>query len=257
MTLSEMERLSGKLETDWFANAFDALYPIVYAHRTVEAATAESAFAIDQLKLCESCSVLDLCCGNGRHMVHLLQHTPHVTGLDYSPDLLGFARVQLGETARLLRGDMRAIPFEGVFDAVANFFTSFGYFQDYSENLSVAQGIARALKPKGRFFVDYLNPDYVRSHLDPETHRKAGDLDIHERRWVDESTKRVNKVTEVSRAGQPVSNSSESVRLYSPVELDALLDEAGLTVEARYGDYDGSAVDPLRPRQIIVGTRAN
>lgn len=256
MTLSDMERLNEELEEDWFARAFDALYPIVYAHRTVEAATAESRFAIEQLKLCDTCSVLDLCCGNGRHMVHLLRHTPRVTGLDYSTDLLGFARTQLGESGRLVRGDMRAVPFEGCFDAVANFFTSFGYFQAYEENLAVARGIARALKPGGRFFVDYLNPEYVRSHLEPESQRRAGDLDIREQRWVDEDTQRVNKVTEVCRNGEAISRSSESVRLYGPSELEALLDEAGLCIEARYGDYDGSAVAPTRPRQIIVGTRA-
>ena len=66
------------VEKDWFAHAFDALYPVVYAHRTVESATAESAFAIEQLRLCNSCSVLDLCCGNGRHMVHLLKLAAHV-----------------------------------------------------------------------------------------------------------------------------------------------------------------------------------
>ncbi len=256
MSLSETERLAGELDENWFASAFDALYPIIYAHRTVEAASAESAFAIAQLELTDTSSVLDLCCGNGRHMVHLLRHTPHVTGLDYSPDLLGFARTQLGASGRLLRGDMRAIPFEGAFDAVANFFTSFGYFQDYAENLSVAQGIARALKPTGRFFVDYLNPEYVRNHLDPESRRSAEDLEIREQRWVDEATQRVNKVTEVTRDGQHVSRSSESVRLYSPAELDALLDEAGLRVEARYGNYDGSPVSAAHPRQIIVGMRA-
>lgn len=243
------------VEKDWFAHAFDALYPVVYAHRTVESATAESAFAIEQLGLCKSCSVLDLCCGNGRHMVHLLKHTPHVVGLDYSPDLLGIARKQLGGTGLLLRGDMRSIPFTGAFDALANFFTSFGYFSDESENLAVAQGIARALKPGGRFFVDYLNPAYVRAHLDPESLRVSGEFEIHERRWIDHITNRVNKVTEVKRDGELINRSSESVRLYDRAELLALLDNAGLRMEALYGNYDGDPVREDTPRQIVVGTR--
>src|SRR5690606_28759768 len=127
------------VDEDWFAHAFDALYPVIYAHRTVEAATAEAAFAIEQLKLCNTCSVLDLCCGNGRHMFHLLKHTPRVFGLDYSPALLAIARKQLAGAGLLLRGDMRAIPFEWVFDALSNFFTSFGYFTYEEENLAVAR----------------------------------------------------------------------------------------------------------------------
>ena len=243
------------VEKDWFVHAFDALYPVVYAHRTVESATAESAFAIDQLHLCRSCSVLDLCCGNGRHMVHLLKHTPHVVGLDYSSDLLGIARRQLGGAGHLLRGDMRAIPFTGAFDALANFFTSFGYFCNVSVNLAVAQGIARALKPGGRFFVDYLNPAYLRHHLDPESVRSSGGFEIHDRRWIDPVTNRVNKVTEVKQGGVLINRSSESVRLYDRSELLALLDRAGLRMEAMYGTYAGDPVRDDTPRQIVVGTR--
>lgn len=244
------------VDQEWYATAFDALYPIVYAHRTVEAATAESAFAIEQLRLCDTCSALDLCCGNGRHMKHLLRHTPHVVGLDYSPTLLGFARQLLDGEGHLLRGDMRAIPFSGVFDTVANFFTSFGYFTDESENLAVARGIARALKPGGRFFMDYLNPVHVRATLEPATSRRAGAYDIVERRWIDETTQRVNKTMEVTEDGRPVSKTSESVRLYPQDELVALLERAGLTIESIHGDYDGNAVRDDRPRQIVVGTRA-
>lgn len=255
MSPTKPNSLPAPVEHDWYAHAFDALYPTVYAHRTVEAATDESAFAIDQLRLCDDCSVLDLCCGNGRHMVHLLRHTPHVAGLDYSEALLGFAREQVGPDARLVRADMRAIPFENAFDAIANFFTSFGYFQEDVENRAVAGGIARALKPGGRFFVDYLNPEHVRKNLEPESERDAGDLKIFERRWIDEAEARINKITEVYRGAERVSQSSESVRLYAQSELQALLDGTGLVIEARFGDYDGAPVGPANPRQIIVGRR--
>jgi len=243
------------VEEDWYASAFDALYPVVYAHRTVEAAAPESAFAIQQLRLCDSCAVLDLCCGNGRHMKHLLRHTPRVIGLDYSPVLLGLAQRLLGGDGALLRGDMRAIPFNESFDAVANFFTSFGYFTNEAENLAVAEGIARALKPRGRFFMDYLNPVHVAANLEGESSRMAGDYEIIERRWLDNETCRVNKTMVVQLDGVEVNRSSESVRLYEQDELVALLDSAGLKVEAIYGDYEGSKVADNLPRQIVVGTR--
>lgn len=241
---------------NWYETAFDALYPVVYAHRTVEAATRESAFAIEQLHLCTSCSVLDLCCGNGRHMVHLLRHTPHVIGLDYSPALLGEARRLLGGQGSLLRGDMRAIPFDRAFDAVANFFTSFGYFNRDEENQAVARGIARALRPGGRFFMDYLNPQHVQANLDPESRRTAGAYEIIEKRWIDKALNRVNKTTAILRDGVLVNETSESVRLYERDELAGLLTAAGLKVEAIFGDYDGTPVHGSRPRQIVVGTRA-
>ena len=151
---------------------------------------------------------------------------------------------------------MRTIPFVSTFDAIANFFTSFGYFQRDDENMAVAQGIACALKPGGRFFMDYLNPDHVRANLVPESSRVAQDLVITERRWIDEVGHRVNKVTEVRREEVIINKSSESVRLYPESTLRALLGKGGLTIQAMYGDYDGNAVQADRPRQIIVGTRA-
>ena len=256
MSFTEQEHSTPSIDETWFESAFDALYPVVYAHRTVEAATTEAAFAIEQLRLGESCSVLDLCCGNGRHMVHLLRHTPHVIGLDYSAALLGFAREHVGPSVSLVRGDMRAIPFVERFDAVANFFTSFGYFQDEGENQAVADGVARALKPGGRFFVDYLNPHHVREHLEPESERESGDLRIVERRWIDNAHGRVNKVTEVFRAGRCINESSESVRLYESAALETLFERAGLRIDAMFGDYTGAPVSPDLPRQILVGERA-
>lgn len=114
------------IDEHWYKRSFVAQYGVVYAHRSVEAAVREAAFAVSQLVIDGSERVLDLCCGNGRHMGHLLRRTPHVTGLDYSRELLAAARDTLGPEAALVRGDMRALPFDGVFDAVTSFFTSFG-----------------------------------------------------------------------------------------------------------------------------------
>lgn len=247
---------SDTVERDWFAEAFDALYPIVYGHRTVEAAAPEAGFAVENLGMTAEDHVLDLCCGNGRHMVHLLAAAGTVTGLDYSPDLLGFARAQLGAAARLVRGDMRVIPFQNCFDVVTNFFTSFGYFVDEEENLSVARGIARALRPGGRFFMDYLNPVHVKAHLVPESERESGGYTIREHRWIDHAARRVNKRMEVFRQGQLVSETGESVRLYPEKELRDLLASAGLSVGEVYGDYDGRPAADDRPRLIVVGKRA-
>ena len=243
------------VQADWYAHAFDALYPVVYAHRTVEAAAPEAAFALNALRVTPHDRVLDLCCGNGRHMVHLVRESPHVTGLDYSPDLLRLARRNLGDAGVLVRGDMRSLPYAEAFDVVTNFFTSFGYFVDECENLMVAQELGRVLRPGGRFLIDYLNAAHVEAHLVPSSERDSAGYQIRERRWIDTSLRRVNKVMEVSRDGELVSRNSESVRLYTVREMTALLASAGLEVASLSGDYDGDSVDDARPRVIIVGRK--
>lgn len=245
-----------RIEETWFRHAFGALYPVVYAHRSVAAAAPEARFAAQQLQIQPGQRVLDLCCGNGRHIVHLAALGAQITGLDYSPHLLAMARETLANDARLVRGDMRAAPFNAVFDAVTNFFTSFGYFQDPAENAAVVQSVARALKPSGRFFIDYLNADHVRATLVPHSERTQDGLHITERRWIDAQRQRVNKLLEVRQDGRVVHQSSESVKLYTRGKFKALLTEHGLIVETLYGGYDGQPPAPEHPRLIAVGRRA-
>lgn len=239
----------------WYYHAFGDLYPIIYAHRSIEAAKPEALFAARVLGLLPNERVLDLCCGNGRHLVHLEEMGVCASGLDYSAPLLALARKAVA-CPRLVRADMRRIPFSETFDAVLNFFTSFGYFLDPEDNEAVAQGVAGALKCGGRFFIDYLNPANVVRTLTPESVRVVEDYEIQETRWIDAASQRVNKSTKVSRGGSVVHRSTESVRLYSLDELRALMGRCGLVVERVFGGYDGSVFGADAERMILVGRRA-
>jgi hypothetical protein len=48
----------------------------------------------------------------------------------------------------------------------------------------------------------------------------------------------------------------ESVRLFSPEQIDALLRSVGLTPVAWYGEYDGSPFDPENSRRMFIVSRA-
>jgi len=252
-----MAPIGKPIAQDWYHQSFDALYPVIYAHRTVEAALPESRFSMQQTQLASTDRVLDLCCGSGRHIYHLLQVSPHVVGLDYSPHMLRMARDLLGNRVPLLRADMCCQPFVEQFDVVMNYFTSFGYFPTRDENLGVVRGIAQTLKPGGRFFIDYLNRDYTENNLQERTVRNAEGFEIHERRWVDYHTHRINKKTTVCKNGQEVHDAGESVQLYTPDEFFALLDDGGLRVSRCFGNYDGDPCTPDQPRMIAVGVKAD
>ncbi len=244
-----------RVSTDWFAHSFGALYPLIYAHRNVEAAAPEAQFAAGQLALTGRDRLLDLCCGNGRHLVHLREHAGTAIGLDYSAQLLEIAQGTVGSDTALVRADMRDIPFENAFDVVTSFFTSFGYFFSEEENRSVVRGVARALRPGGRFFIDYLNSAHVERTLTPESHRQDGEYEITETRWIDSETRRVNKTTRVERNGETVCETGESVRLYELDEFTALLESGGLAPDQVFGGHSGVRFDATQPRMIVVGHR--
>jgi SAM-dependent methyltransferase len=241
------------IDSNWFEQSFGELYPVVYAHRTIESAAPESEFAVQQLGIKPHERVLDLCCGNGRHLVHLHAHTHNIIGLDYSDELLTIAHRTID--AQFVRADMRAIPFADSLDAVVNFFTSFGYFEDENENRAVVHGVAGALKSGGRFLIDYVNADQARDTLVAQSERIHGEYAISESRWIDEAGKRLNKTTVITHNGARCAELGESVRLYSLDDLRALLTDSGLEVGHVFGDYDGSTFGVESPRMIFVGRK--
>lgn len=240
---------------DWYRHTFGALYPVVYAHRTPEAATLEAVFAAECTQLHKTDAVLDLCCGGGRHMAALIGKTDTLTGLDYSTDLLRLAKEALPAHARLVRADMRNLPFADDFDVVLNFFTSFGYFPAREENLSVLREMARVLRPGGRFFFDYFNAEHTQRYLRPRSERMTQAYRIVEQRWIDATLRRVNKFTEVWNEECRVAQFGESVRLYTAGELIGMLEEAGLEPDAQFGDYEGHPIAVEYPRVIVAGHR--
>ncbi len=238
---------------DWHIDTFGEIYPIIYAHRTVEAAESEALFAAEALGLSSKDSTLDVGCGGGRHMAHLQKRVGAIVGLDYSAALLCEAR-ELMPRCDVVRADMRAIPFVETFDAITNFFTSFGYFGD-TENSVVVQQLATALRSRGRFFVDYFHPAYARYALQAESTRTVSGLNLQEQRWIDEEARRLNKTTKVYRENRLQGEYHESVRLYEPEEMEQLFAAHGMIIQQFYGDYDGSPLSPAKPRMIAVGIK--
>ncbi len=108
-------------------------------------------------------AVLDAPCGHGRIANRLAAHGLLVTGLDSSGLFLDVARkdaADRGVDVEYVEGDLREIPWESRFDALINWFTSFGYYDD-DTNRAMLAGFRRALKPGGRLLLDTVNRERV------------------------------------------------------------------------------------------------
>ena len=144
----------------WYEDFFDDWYLKYWVQPiTAERTCAEVDAAVRFLRLKAGDHVLDLCCGQGRHSVEFAKRGFRVTGYDLSATLAGGCRGKRPPAARVdvkfVRGDMREVPWEERFDAAVNFYTAFGYFEHDDENQAVLDRTAAALKPGGRFLLDY------------------------------------------------------------------------------------------------------
>lgn len=239
----------------WYEEAFRSDYRRVYAHRDLAGARAEVDFL---LRRGLSGRVLDLCCGFGRHTLAMRERGLCAFGLDLSMDLLresrGLERAEL-LAGRLVRGDAASLPFaDQSFDCVANLFSSFGYFGELGDLAMLAE-IARVVAPRGRVFLDLMNPSFVRSRLQPETSREGRDFLVRETRALLEGGRRVVKDVELRLDDGAVRRWREDVRLYEAEEMRALLADRGLSIEGLFGDFDGRPHGPDTPRLLVAARR--
>lgn len=246
----------GSAEMSWYREWFDEEYVKVYGHRDIAEARRDVAFAETVLQLQPDDTILDLCCGMGRHLAVFCERGySRLIGLDLSISLLRIARDTLGRShclARLLLGDMRHLPFRGCFDVVLNLFTSFGYFATEEEDQQVLDSIRMVLRPGGRFILDYLNPEHALRNLSSRTERRIEGRRVIELRSVDDHRQRLNKSIEI-HTPEGIKHYEESIRLYSLDEMYRLLENAGLEVKALYGDFDFRPMGMDQPRMIFIG----
>ena len=242
-------------QRDWFETAFEAEYLELYAHRDLAAARQEVAWLIDQGV---SGVTLDLCCGFGRHSYAMAEQGLSVFGLDLSQDLL--ARLHhLPQpdrlTGRLVRADARRVPVaDGVFDALVNLFSSFGYF-GLEGDRAVLDEIERVLKPGGRLVMDLMNPARVRNHLQPTSRTERGGYVLYEERRLEEGGQRVTKAVRMVAADGSEKRWKEDVRLYELEDMRPALERRGIEIERVFGDFGELPFAEDSPRQILVARK--
>jgi trans-aconitate methyltransferase len=92
--------------------------------------------------------ILDLGCGDGVQMAQMAAMGVRVTGVDGSPDMVAAARAK---GLDVTQGDGQALAFDPVFDAVF----SNAALHWMTDPDAVISGVARALKPGGRFVAEF------------------------------------------------------------------------------------------------------
>lgn len=164
---------------EWFESWFDTpYYHMLYSNRDYTEAESFITKLTADLQLPPDSRIIDLACGKGRHSVFLNQSGYNVLGLDLSRQSIEFDRQFENQTLKFNVHDMRNPIEADPVDAVFNLFTSFGYFDHADDDKKVFQSVYNVLKPGGFFVLDYLNEEYVRKNIVPESFIERGGIEF-------------------------------------------------------------------------------
>jgi len=228
--------------------------PIIFHERRWEKTAEEVANIISLLNIGEATSVLDLCCGPGRHSLELARQGFSVTAVDRTKMYLERARKQAeteGLKIEFIQDDMRQFCRPSAFDVAINLFTSFGYFEDTNDDKQVAANVYHSLKEKGVFLIDIMGKEVLARIFRERDWYELDNTMVLEERKVCANWSWIENRWLMIKDGK-MDEWKVSHRLYSATELAALLSDCGFKAIDVYGDLTGTPYDHTAKRLVLV-----
>ena len=140
-------------------------------------------FVVQACHLSPGNTLLDVGCGNGRHVLELATLGVNVTGVDYLADFFQKARESAANRqlngARFVEGDARVIDLQERFDAVICLYDVIGSYADDSENMRILDNCYRHLRNNGLLLLSVMNLELTEQQakhffsLDEDSNRLA------------------------------------------------------------------------------------
>jgi len=246
-------------KTEWFDDKsfWRELYPFMFPEKRFADADEQVAQALALTKPAGK-SVLDLCCGPGRCSIALAKKGFRVTGVDKTAYLLKKARAKANAAhveIEWAQKDMRDFVRPSSFDLVLSMFTSFGYFDDRQDDMTVLQNMFTSLQPGGTCLIEVLGKERLAKILQPtiSTVLPDGTLMVERHEIFDDWT-RVRNEWLLIRNGRSKSFKFHHT-IYSGQELRDRMEHVGFATVTLYGNLDGDPYGPNAERLIAIGRK--
>ncbi len=175
-TVGPIADLEQHLRPDWWKRIFNSMYLKTDADVVQDSQITKTEVDLFQkiLNIKEGDSLLDLACGQGRHLIELHSRGNfNLYGLDRSRYLIQKAKntsKKYGISIKWKEGDVRKLPYAtDTFDFVTNLGNSFGYFETLDDDAKILREIFRILKPGGMLLMDIADGSYLRENYTPRS----------------------------------------------------------------------------------------
>ena len=241
-------------EKTWFKDWFDTkYYHLLYQNRNESEAENFIKNLTHFLHLENGAEILDLACGKGRHAMILHQLGFEVLGADLSENSINEAKKNEKDGLTFQVQDMREIIPQKQFDAVFNLFTSFGYFEDTSDNVKVIQAVFQMLKSKGILVIDFMNVHRVLDVMITEETKVVSGIQFE----VYRKYSGTHIIKEINfKDGEQNFSYQEKVQALKKEDFESLLQNNGFSLMHIFGDYNLNSFDEnLSDRLILIAQK--
>jgi SAM-dependent methyltransferase len=245
--------------SDWFSDEefWQMFFTVVFYDERFEMVEEEVDKIMEILDF-KGSSILDLACGPGRHSVTLAMRGFRVTGVDLSPFLLAKAKERAevaGVEIEWIHDDMRRFSRSEAFDLCLSMFTSFGYFENKEDDITVLRNIHDSLVSGGTCLIDVVGKEWLAKHFLPTSSRELNDGTLMiQRREIYEDWSKIRNQWILLKDGKAKEYRFHHT-IYSAQELKDRLIEVGFDSVIIYGDLDGSEYGPDARRLIAIAQK--
>ena len=196
---------------------------------------------------------LELAVGTGRVAVPLVARGVPVVGIELSEPMVAQLRRKVGAaTLPVAVGDMATTRVSGEFALVYLVFNTLGNLRTQSEQVECFRNAARHLAPGGRFVVEIgvpalrlLPPGQVAVPFEVSDRHTGFDT-------YDPVTQQATSHHYTREADGSIRHGIHHFRYVWPAECDLMAQLAGLELEQRVADWDGSPFGPDSTKHVSV-----
>jgi D-alanine-D-alanine ligase len=246
-SLGPVADLEQHLPSEWWRKLFNALYVKTDGDvvENSENTRREVDFLIAAAAVQPHSAILDLCCGQGRHVLELARRGfKNVMGVDRSRYLVRLARKRAqaeGLSVLFKEGDARnpRLP-ESSLDCVAIMGNSFGYFSNKQDDERVLATVGKMLRPSGQIVLDITDGAYMAENYE----RRSWEwIDEHhfvcrERSISADRERLISREVIVNDEQGVIADQFYAERLYTRDSIARLLEKTGFRNVRHHGNAE-------------------
>lgn len=238
-SIGPLEDLESYVKADWWRDIFNANYLRTDGDVVEDPylTKKEIDFFLRLLDIDKDTPTLDLCCGQGRHVLELARRGyTDLCGVDRSHYLISRAKRLAREQGLIVpfrEGDARKLRFsDDKFGCVYLAGNSFGYFESADDDFAVLGEIRRILEPRGQLLIDFTDGDYLRENFDARSWEwiDKNHFVCRERVLSKDRSRLVSREVITHAKKGVIADQFYAERLYNIEKLGALLAECGFEV---------------------------